>query len=224
MSSPIRVATDERGVITGATGTGKTTFVKRLLLPAVPAHHTVIIVDPKCDAAWRDIPSMQHTMFGMNIKRGARQAFRFGDVSDDSRDDGLGKQTAFIRLLRAVWEHRDILLINDETGALYPDEHSMTPLMGRLIREGRQRDIGIWWLTQRPSKIPMSIVTESEWAAVFTLRYRADRKKMAETFGDECEQLPPQEEGRSHFFYWARLPNKPRLQRLRLGGDTTQAA
>lgn len=222
--NPIRVATDERGVITGATGTGKTTFVRRLLLPAVPASHTVIIVDPKRDHAWREIPDVSNTFGHVSIKPKTRQAFRFPEASDGDRDEGLGGVRAFVNLLREVWKTTNVLLIIDETAALYPTPYSMTPMMGRLIREGRQRGIGIWWLTQRPSQIPMNIITESEWAAVFTLRYRADRIKMAQTFGDEVEALPPQEVGRSHFFYWARLPNKPKLVRLTLREEQKKSA
>lgn len=222
--NPIRVATDERGVITGATGTGKTTFVQRLLLPAVPRGHTVVVIDPKRDKAWRNIPSMNGIFGRVSIQRGKVQAFRFDDASDADKDDGLGTTGAFQRLLKAVWDQRDVLMVSDETAALYPNTYSLTPMAGRLIREGRQRNIGIWWLTQRPSQIPMPIVTESEWSACFTLRYRADRIKMAQTFGDELETLPPQEDGRSHYFYWARLPHAPKLMRLTLGGHRQNAA
>jgi DNA helicase HerA-like ATPase len=221
--SPIRVATDERGVITGATGTGKTTFVRALLLPAVPRSHTVVIIDPKSDKAWRNIPSVTGMFGRVSIKPKTVQAFRFDNASDGDKDDGLGTTGVFQRLLHTIWDMRNVLIISDETAALYPNTYSLTPMMGRIIREGRQRGIGVWWLTQRPSQIPMPIVTESEWAAAFTLRYRADRIKMAQTFGDELETLPPQEAGRSHYFYWARLPYAPRLMRLTLGGHTQAA-
>lgn len=206
--------------MTGSTGTGKTTLVQKLLVPSIPRSHVVVIVDPKRDRAWKGVPDIKQSGIGplrtFDFKPGL-QAFRFNNKDDGDRDEGLGRASDFIALLNAVWKRGSILLIMDETSALYPDVHSLTPIQGRIIREGRQRNIGTWWLVQRPSGIPMSILTESEWAIVFTLRYRADRLKMAQMYGDELEALPEQETGgRSHFFYWARLPQKPVMKRLTL--------
>lgn len=216
MPARVHVRSDERLVVTGATGTGKTTFCRALLLPRIPRTHCFVAVDPKRDSNWRHLKDVRVGWGGVDLKPGP-QAFRWPSIrsEDDGSGEFLAKDRNFNRLLRAIWARGNVIMLVDETSALFPAPHTMTGMMGRLIREGRQRNIGIWWLVQRPAQLPQIILTEAEAWAVFTLRRALDRKTAADFMGDEVAAPLPQEEGRSHFFWWCR-PGMARPKILRL--------
>lgn len=207
----IYVQGDERVIITGANGTGKTTLVKKLLLPRVPKSHCVVILDPKRDKEWVKIPDVPRRFRAFTLKPGV-WAYRWPET------DELAKETGFVDLMRTIWKKGNVLIISDETQSLFPGTYTMTRQVDRLNREGRQRGIGWWWLMQRPSAVPMQILTEAESWAVFTLRNGDDRDKVAKFMGDEVrEPLPPDGHRRSHNFWWLRRGMvQPKVMRLNL--------
>jgi energy-coupling factor transporter ATP-binding protein EcfA2 len=218
----ISLRTDERLIIAGANGTGKTTFVRKAALPMLPQHHTVIILDPKRDRIWKDIPDVSHNWLtrSFDIPEGETRAFRWPKEADK-----LANHPHFRALLRAIWKQRNVLIISDETNTLFPGHYTITPEASRLNREGRQRNIGFWWLMQRPSDIPIQILSEAESWVVFTLRNRNDRRKAADYIGDPVEALPPQKGRRSHVFWFSRPGmNKPMLYTLTLRQKREEAA
>lgn len=52
--------------------------------------------------------------------------------------------------------------------------------MAQVIQMGRTRNVGLWISTQRPARIPINVITESEHDFIFNLRNKADRERMAE--------------------------------------------
>jgi hypothetical protein len=216
----IQVRTDERIVVTGGTGTGKTTFVRKFLYPRIPPEHTVIVVDPKRDAIWCDLEdtSWSGKLF-TDIKPGERSAFRFSSqITQQEETRGLAHNKRFDAFVGYCFQRGNVLLIMDESATMFNGPYSMTPGMSRVIREGRQRGIGIWWLTQRPSNIPTIILTESQCAAVFNLQYKGDRIKVSQAFGDQLEEKPDQmsDQDIPHKFWWVRNQAKPIVVELKL--------
>jgi DNA helicase HerA-like ATPase len=210
----IYLRTDERVIIAGANGTGKTTFVRKALLPQIPSGHTVIVWDPKRDKIWKDVPDVEYNWLTKRAElvKGEMRAFRWPKDSDHR----LAEHHRFRGLLRAVWEMGNVLTICDETNTVFPGHYTITPEVSRHNREGRQRNLGFWWLMQRPSDIPVQILSEAESWTVFTLRNRNDRRKAADYIGDEVEALPPQHGRRSHVFWFSR-PGMHRPQLYTLG-------
>jgi hypothetical protein len=66
------------------------------------------------------------------------------------------------------------------------------------IQQGRSRNVGLWMATQRPSRIPIPILSESEHHCIFRLRHPNDLKRMAEYTDPIVEEVPP----RGHSFYY----------------------
>jgi len=213
------VRTDERIVVTGGTGTGKTTFVRKFLYPRIPREHPVVVVDPKRDAIWCDLPDTGWSgRYLTELKPDERSAFRFGESTQAEESRGLAHNRRFDSFIDYCFKRGNILIIMDETATMFNGPYTMTPNMSRCIREGRQRGIGIWWLTQRPSNIPTIILTEAQCAAVFNLQYRGDRMKVAQAFGDELEAKPDltAEEDIPHKFWWVRNQARPIIVELQL--------
>jgi hypothetical protein len=216
----IQVRTDERIVVTGGTGTGKTTFVRKFLYPRIPVDHTVVVVDPKRDAIWCDLEDTGWSgKYLTDLKPGERSAFRFGgSITQQEETRGLAHNKRFDSFVEFCFRRGNILLIMDESATMFTGPYSMTPNMSRVIREGRQRGIGIWWLTQRPSNIPTIILTEAQCAAVFNLQYKGDRVKVGQAFGDQLEEKPDQTSDQDipHKFWWVRNQAKPIVVELLL--------
>lgn len=210
----IFLRTDDRFVCVGTTGSGKTTFIQEAMLPAVPTHVPVVILDPKHEKkwkAWPDVPRNPLTR-RFQLRDGLRCAYRW----PEGPRGRLAEDADFHKFLDAVWKRGHILLICDETSALFDGAYTMTDDMGRIIREGRGKRISIWWLIQRPLQVPTIIKSEAEAWAVFTLRRRKDRQDAADYVGDDVEQLPPQTGERSHAFWWSRPGMaKPKLWQIR---------
>lgn len=214
----IVISTDDRIVYTGATGTGKTLLARDLNLPYIPKSHPVVILDPKRDSKWANVPDieMPRVPFSKIKLHAGAQAYRWPKTNQK-----LSLERGYTHLVSYLFDRGNVLVISDETSTLYRSPHEMDAPTDRLIREGRARNIGIWWLMQRPSNVPTIIMSEAETWFAFTLRKSTDRKTTADYIGDDAVNMLPQEEGdRSHFFWHSRRGyRRPLLMRLWLGDD-----
>lgn len=71
--------------------------------------------------------------------------------------------------------------------------------LGRLMQQGRSKNIGVWACTQRPSGIPSCVPSNCTYFFVFDMTLPQDRKKLVETTGMvEMYELPT---GYNFWFY-----------------------
>lgn len=88
---------------------------------------------------------------------------------------------------RWVYERYNTTLYVDETAAI-SDAQEWPFHLGACLHRGRERRVETWLATQRPSRIPASVWTESEHTYIFKLRYGPDRKKVQDMTGvDESD-------------------------------------
>lgn len=73
----------------------------------------------------------------------------------------------------------------DEAYGIVPPGAKIPPMLNALYTRGRELGIGVWAATQRPSWIPLVMLSEAEWLFAFRLQLDADRKRMAELMGPE---------------------------------------
>lgn len=67
------------------------------------------------------------------------------------------------------------------------------------VTRGRSRGLGMWSLVQRPTRIPLFTISESDHRFVFRLNWPADRQRMAEACG--AVELLDTPQGEFGFWY-----------------------
>jgi DNA helicase HerA-like ATPase len=179
----IRVKPSERACFFGRTGSGKTTLATRLLLESAATVRWVIL-DSKQQI---DLP-------GVPVNRTfkpkqPRQIIRVPDIE--------GAEVALWQLhILRIWTAKNRVIYVDELLDVIPTARRLGPGLGRAIRTGRSRGVGVWAGSQRPSDIPSQVFTESEHFFNFQLSFARDREKIASFTDDSL--LPFLEGNRGH--------------------------
>lgn len=175
-----RIENDKRCLITGRTGSGKTTLGAWFLVRSL--QHWVIL-NPKHTALYKKLPySVVHREF--DAKRIAQDSKRYrfvilelsGDEAEASYMDGV-----------IGWLHgalNNIGLCADELYTLHSGSGRAGPgLIGWLTR-GREYQQSFVGLTQRPAWLSMFLFTESDLICGMDLTHEDDRDKMYRMTGD----------------------------------------
>lgn len=169
--------TDERTVIIGATGSGKTQFGVFLLSTRDFHLRRWFILDFKGEKLF---PRLNMTPWD------------FGDKFPE--EPGL----YWVRVLPGDEEKISQLCLdiyNHENCGLYIDEGMQLPKDDRwfkaLLTQGRSKNIEVIVLTQRPARVDLSIFSEASYFCCFFLNVKDDKKRVSEFMGDtEFTRLP----------------------------------
>lgn len=200
----------ERMLIVGTTGCGKTTLARHLL--AASTYGCILVIDPKC------------TYGGPNGEDGYKLIRRPGDLKRmrklDTRiqfrpDEKHSTVWDYDEVYRWAYRRHDVMVYTDETFAVM--HHSYSPEgLRACVTQGRELNVGMIFASQRPSGIDLRILTEAEVFAMFELRHRKDKTRMAEFVGEEVMQPVP----RFAFWYYRMGEGKmsaPIVAKLKLG-------
>ena len=203
----LRPAANERAILVGATGTGKTTLGRELLR----GYSTILVIDSKCTYGGKEGEPgyrMVKTPGGLRwCGKGSKLIQYRPDEDSQSVDD-------YNEVYRWAYRRGDILIYTDEAflvhhGSFAPD------YLRNCCTCGRELGIGMITGTQRPRGIDLRIMTEAEVFYAFNLRHRDDKRRMAEMMGEEVMAQP-----QTHaFWFWRAGMEGPAVQaRLSLGG------
>lgn len=193
--SSITISRQERCFLVGTTGSGKTTLADYLL---ARANH-IVRLDPK---------------HGYRMsKTKADQPERTPVITDDFRvlvkhqgpepityQPSLWECQHLERFWDWIWWREQTILYVDEVLMVVPSAQRLPVGLARLIQQGRQRGIGTWTATQRPSRIPIPLLSESEHHFVFRLRHPSDLRRMAEYTDPAVEERPVS--GHDFYYYY----------------------
>lgn len=203
---------DQRMLVVGATGTGKTTF-SRELLKTVPKEQAILVIDPKCTYdPQEDGYTMVRTPSGLNWWNGRKKRLHY-------RPHPLNQTVSdYDEVYRWAYNRGDIMVYTDETYLTM--HHTMSPDWQRaVITCGRELGVGAIFATQRPSGIDLRVYTESEHKVCFYLANHNDRKRMSEEMGQIVMNDPIAASGLEHaFWYWNSKQRQTRLAMLKLEG------
>jgi hypothetical protein len=174
----------DRAAFIGATGTGKTVWAKQLLLQRSEAW---VVLDSKHG----------FTLPGIPIRRSYDPQLRHQIVRLPITQDEVER---WQYVILQAFKRGNVIVYIDELNDINPGPR-LLPALGRALREGRQRRVGVWWGSQRPSNIPIASYSECTHFFVFWLSVDSDRKRVRdftrEGVDDEIAQL------RGHdFLYW----------------------
>lgn len=171
---------EDRTIVIGATGTGKTTFGAWLLSKQNFGKRPWIALDFKGEQLWDMIgdPPMRPLKLGAMPKKQGFYRVSVLPSDDDELEDWLWK----------IWERGNIGLFCDEA-SLIPQKAAFKS----ILRQGRSLHIPVIACTQRPVGCDRELFTESQYASVFRLDDERDYKVVQGfTRGAQIDRpLPP---------------------------------
>lgn len=204
----VRPKYDQRMILVGATGTGKTTLERELLRP-LPE---VIVIDSKCTYGGKaGEPGYELVHNPRQLKR-LRASVTHIQYRPDENHQSVADYDA---VYQWIYRRGEIMVGTDEAFLVHHGSYAPDWLRA-CVTCGRELGIGMITCTQRPRGIDLRLMTEAEIFVAFDLRHRDDRKRMAEMAGDEFMIRPP----KHAFWVWKASPAGmvPALARLQLGG------
>lgn len=96
----------------------------------------------------------------------------------------------FDRFFNWIFERGNTILWIDELMSIGTVQ-SFPRGLGRIMQQGRSKNVGVWSCTQRPSGIPSCVPANSSYFFVFDMALPQDRKKLVETTGMiEFSEMP----------------------------------
>lgn len=194
----IRIGKNDRALLVGATGCGKTTLARYLIEDTSKPFS--VTYDAKISeniSGWEG--QEFHEDFDSLVDSDSprliyRPSFR-ESVDADAQDD----------FFAWVYERRYTRLYVDEAYALLGGTHPSFHLQACLSR-GRERGISTIIATQRPKRIPLITLSESEHIYVFRLNLAEDRGRTWEITG--IDPLDQADLRNYEFFYYNALTGK----------------
>lgn len=164
----IRLKSNDRVLIAGATGTGKTVFARELTKHA----GRLIALDSKASLSWLPV-----------MARADRRRLLSGDpvrarVIIETLEDAE-------HALRDIYEAGNVTVYVDEVYGVVPPGKAPGFYLSAVWTRGRERGIGAVAATQRPAWVPLFILSEANVYVMFRLMLDKDKRRMAEFMGPE---------------------------------------
>jgi hypothetical protein len=200
----LRPKPDQRMILVGATGTGKTTLGRQLLAK----YPTVIVIDSKCTYGGKGGEPGYELV---NNPRALRRLRASVDHIQYRPDENHQTVLDYDEVYKWCYRRQNLMVYTDEAFLVHHGSYAPDWLRA-CVTCGRELGIGMITGTQRPRGIDLRLMTEAEIFVSFDLRHKDDRKRMAEMGGDEFMIRPSQHS----FWVWRAGTQKPVLARLKL--------
>lgn len=175
----IEIRKDQRVFFCGRVGSGKTTLARAYLAGV----SNFAVLDPKHTFRMADVP-----IRATYTARDNRQIIRSEDGWEQS--------------LYGIWRRHNIVCYIDEA-TLVNEGYGvrLSPMLGRIIRTGRELNVAAWIGTQRPKDIPSAVFTETEHFFIFQLNWKEDRKKVVSFTSSDIAPYLDELQGHEFIYY-----------------------
>lgn len=196
---------DERGVIVGMSGSGKSYLATELLKHCV----NVVILDPKRMFKFPNLTVAEDAKTFVQCLKANRFPLAYRPKPKD-----LTNVKAYNEVLEAVYNRGNLTLyVDDLVGVM---EGTRFPHYLQVIYQmGRAKNIRTLSAIQRPAKIPLFTISEATRLYIFKLNIAADMKRIREmTHGYE----PEKQTVKHSFFYYDVNSAYTQAQQMKLPG------
>lgn len=170
------IRSNERVALLGKTGSGKT-FAAHQLTRSLPR---LVALDPKgtLGAAQEWGLTDWNERIARDYARGKPARIRVLPPGPD--DDPY---TYWLPFLRWFYESGNGTLYIDEIYGVTPPGRQPSPELTAIYTRGRELGLGCFAASQRPSWVPLFMLSEAEWILTFRLLLEEDRRRMAAICG-----------------------------------------
>lgn len=181
---------EDRVCFIGPTGSGKTFLARRML----STYDQVIVLDAKHDndtwGKWKRnkaviyADSLSKLERACNAMRNDGGAILYQPPREHTRSENV---SALDEVFGLAYDRGHTLVYVDDLVLVARNSAAFarTPNYQDCVTCGRARGVGVWSSIQRPSRIPLVAITESEHQFVFYLRNGNDRDTVDTVVGDE---------------------------------------
>lgn len=191
----LNIRRNDRALFVGATGSGKTTLAKALMWQ----QRHVMVLDPKRTFA---LPPETGAVTITEESRGSRKTVEEWDGPEPliyrPGLDVLNDPDSVDWWFWHVFARGNTLAYIDEA-AMVTSGATLPRGYAACIQLGRERGVGTWHATQRPSRVPIVLLSESEHVFAFRLRHPDDAERIAKY--TDPSTLERQATGNG-FWYW----------------------
>jgi DNA helicase HerA-like ATPase len=161
------ISSNDRVGIFGRTGSGKTTLVKRVLLPHV---RQWAVLDPKHEFTFPEARVRQK--YDAKPEKVIYRAPEFGP----------GEKLWYDDIVARVMEEGKRLIVVDEA-YFVTNSNPTSPGMARAMRMGRSKGTGVWLLTQSPTRVPHEMLSQTDHIFLFHLQHLGDQERVIQMIG-----------------------------------------
>ena len=170
----------EHVFVAGGTGSGKTFLAAEYLRP----YNNVIVLDTKgMFENWDDMDDKELTLVERldDLPKVKTPKIIYRPIFQELT------QESYNTFFSWVYQRRNTICMLDEAMQLSPSPSILPEWLRGCLQRGRQLNIGIWSLTQRPKTISPLLISESTHIFAFRLNLDQDREKLVEVTG--CKEL-----------------------------------
>ncbi|HEY7162860.1 MAG TPA: hypothetical protein VH815_16485 [Acidobacteriota bacterium] len=206
----IKMGRNDRGVLIGKTGCGKTTLARFLIED--PNKHWSVTWNPKGSENVFSWYTQKHVS-------------SLRELYDESQEEENNRLVYTPHPLKArdekdqyeffywIYDRRNTRLYIDEATEIVYTSFKPPEYLTACLNRGRERGVSTLTATQRPSGVPMNILSESEHYYVFKLLLHQDKQRVEQITGITVEEQNDLNDYEFYYFNVSRglLPKKLRL-------------
>jgi len=174
MSRPIRRS--EHVFIAGGTGSGKTYLASHYLAN----YQNVIVLDTKgMFDNWDYMSDKELTIADRltDLEKVKTSKIIYRPIFQEMTQD------VYNMFFSWVYRRKNTIVLIDEAMQISPNPHVIPEWLRGCLQRGRQKNVSIWALTQRPKSISPLFLSEATHIFVFRLNMEQDREKVVDVTG-----------------------------------------